>query len=85
MHYLAFSGEIEDTSRGAYSDMRDFCLESGDVELHIDTTEKHLGLDVRKVFGETLVFLLDLSGEERVGKKTTNKLKVNSEPSIVKL
>ena len=60
MNYLAFGSEIEDTSGGTHSDMRDFCLESGDVKLHIDTTKKHLGLDVRKVFGETLVFLLDL-------------------------
>ena len=58
--YLAFGGEVEDTSRRAHGDVRDLGLESSDVELHVDTTEKHLGFDVRKVFGETLVLLLDL-------------------------
>ena len=35
-------------------------LEGGDVELHVDASEEHLGLDVREILGETLVLLLDL-------------------------
>ena len=43
-------------------------LEGGDVELHVDASEEHLGLDVREILGETLVLLLDLKEVKVKGK-----------------
>ena len=50
-------------------------LEGGDVELHVDASEEHLGLDVREILGETLVLLLDL--KEQRSRASQIKLEIN--------